>query len=35
MGDVLAVTTEKAEDALTTNRKGMRRPRVKVITRGE
>jgi transposase len=35
MDDVLAVTTENAEDALTTNRKDMRRPRVEVITRGE
>jgi transposase len=35
MDDVLAVTTENAEDALTTNRKGIRRPRVEVITRGE
>jgi transposase len=35
MDDVLPVTTEIAEDALTTDRKSVGIPRVEVITRGE
>lgn len=35
MDDAAPVITELAEDALTTGRKGVRMPRVEVITRGE
>jgi transposase len=35
MDDAPPVTTENAEDALTTDRKSVRIPRVEVITRGE
>ena len=35
MDELPPVITEVAEDALTTSRKGVRMPRVEVITRGE
>src|SRR4051795_9934153 len=35
MDDAATVTTGSVEDALTTDRKGVRMPRVEVITRGE